>query len=526
MGDVYATVVLLVPKQHVKTVKSALENADQLDKSCKITPESREPSLPPTPDTSGDQDSTPEFPRLKFDVVRGEYVRPSAMDPRPQDHRNMDQQRMRMTTMISCPIDEITTEEFQTSVLDHLALRDLAQDITFSYQISIPSSSSSPVLRNPVQRAMKQALSMLPEDVLASVELTPEILVCDFPDGYSLYKPMLLLPHNAFSAETWTTLLAAHPIDSCLLQPVWQRVAESVAATHVAINAPIPLQTTAQGQDNILRSPANLTPIYGDFGPAPTPDTISSPTAADFEEALWVTAKQNGIWQTWAPIYTMFSRGNISEKARILEFPSTSVPAAAVDLYAGIGYFAFPYKRSGESGENGIKRVLCWELNAWSVEGLRRGAQMNGWTCRIIKQGEGAASPGPSLQEVDFLVFHKNNETAEQDYAAIPTEHRLPIQHVNLGLLPTCTPTWAIAVAMLDQELGGWIHAHENVRYSQIENRCLEAGIEFQRLVDEHKGKLGEAKEKKVVVEHVQGVKEYAPGVVHMVLDVHVDGLA
>ncbi|CAE7200060.1 hypothetical protein P3342_010375 [Pyrenophora teres f. teres] len=527
MEEAHATVVLLVPKQHVKTVKSALENAGQLDKNSKITPEPKNgnstgSNLPPTPETSGDQDPIPEFPQLKFDVVRGEYVDPSTIDRQSQDHGNTEHQRMRILTMISCPVDEITTEEFQTSVLDGLDLHHLAQDITFSYQMPIPSSSSSPILKTPVQRAMKEALSKLPEGILASVELTPEMLVCDFPDGYSFYTPMLLLPHNAFSSETWTKLLSVHAVDSTLLQPMWQRVAESVGATHVAINAPIPLHTTAQGQENILRSPVNLTPIFGDFGPAPTPDTMASPTAADFEEAFWVTTKQNGIRQTWAPVYTMFSRGNIREKTRILDLPSLSEPSAAVDLYAGIGYFAFSYRKSGL---NGVKRVLCWELNPWSVEGLRRGAKMNGWTCHIIKEDESPASIGSSVQDVDFLVFQKNNETAEQDYAAMGTEHKLPVHHVNLGLLPTSTLSWKTAVAMLNQELGGWIHVHENVRASLMGNRSQEVGIEFQRLVDEHEDKLGTGRQKRAFVEHAELVKMFAPALCHLVFDVHVEKL-
>ena len=38
------------------------------------------------------------------------------------------------------------------------------------------------------------------------------------------------------------------------------------------------------------------------------------------------------------------------------------------DLYAGIGYFAFSYAKAG------VGKVLCWEINPWSVDGLRRGA--------------------------------------------------------------------------------------------------------------------------------------------------------
>ena len=64
--------------------------------------------------------------------------------------------------------------------------------------------------------------------------------------------------------------------------------------------------------------------------------------------------------QTWAPKHTMFSRGNIKEKARVLNLakqPTAGLepglentdPEArtmAVDLYAGIGYFTFSYAAS------------------------------------------------------------------------------------------------------------------------------------------------------------------------------------
>src|SRR5690606_6675835 len=62
----------------------------------------------------------------------------------------------------------------------------------------------------------------------------------------------------------------------------------------------------------------------------------------------------------------------------------------AVDLYAGIGYFAFSYARLG-------LRVLCWEVNPWSVEGLRRGAEANGFGVRVMMP----PSPPPNEEEED-----------------------------------------------------------------------------------------------------------------------------
>jgi tRNA wybutosine-synthesizing protein 2 len=372
------------------------------------------------------------------------------------------------------------------------------------------------------------------------LDVTPEALVSMFPDGYCVYKPMLLLPHNAFSSEPWKKLLFTHPADSKLLQPVWFDVAKSVGATHIAINSPIPLQTSTTSDndtrdyvhENILRSPVHLTPIYGDFGPAPTSQTISSPTAADFKNALWVSTRQNGIWQTWAPLYTMFSRGNIREKTRILNLPSVAMgldaPSTAADLYAGIGYFAFSYKKRGEGTGEGIKRVVCWELNPWSVEGLRRGAEMNGWTCQIVKEDmlhhdQTIGHMESSKFDEDFIVFQMSNEHAEVTYASMGGDG-LPVRHVNLGLLPTSRLSWKSAVRMLDVQRGGWVHVHENVGTKDIDSRAKEIWHEFRGLVDEWREEKisGDGVRMSVEVGHVERVKMYAPGVVHCVFDVMV----
>lgn len=82
--------------------------------------------------------------------------------------------------------------------------------------------------------------------------------------------------------------------------------------THVAENAPI------ADENDILRLPSKILPLY------PVPDTTCMNQSADFDN-LWVQTTQNGIRQTWAPGHTMFSRGNIKEKARVLEFAKAAV---------------------------------------------------------------------------------------------------------------------------------------------------------------------------------------------------------
>ena len=138
--------------------------------------------------------------------------------------------------------------------------------------------------------------------------------------AYTIYGCMLLLSQNAFQAQKWKDVLAATNPDA--LQRLYVHLAHHMKITHIAITKPIPLNNANSADDeNITRSPTDFEPLHGDFGPA---TASSSPTREDYDAALWVTAKQNGIYQTWAPRWTMFSRGNISEKARILELDSVA----------------------------------------------------------------------------------------------------------------------------------------------------------------------------------------------------------
>lgn len=186
---------------------------------------------------------------------------------------------------------------------------------------------------------------------------------------------MLLLPPTALSGPEWNQVQAEINKTTLSMEELYKHICKQLKITHIALNKPIPLHlqtdssTPSTPSENILRSPTNFTPLHGSFGPSAA---ASPPTPQDFSSAFWVAAKQNSIHQIWAPRWTMFSRGNISEKARLLTLPSVlraveEGDCSAVDLYAGIGYFAFSYRTAG------IRCVLGWDLNGWSCEGFRRG---------------------------------------------------------------------------------------------------------------------------------------------------------
>ncbi|KAL1617403.1 S-adenosylmethionine-dependent methyltransferase [Neofusicoccum ribis] len=246
------------------------------------------------------------------------------------------------------PLDEEDGQDLETPLgsLAPLLESHLGRDAYDSISIVNLSTSISPLgtpstaqPTNPLRAAFRSALTTLPPEALDHLSLTPDLLAAALPATYSIYPPLLLLPAHTFRHPSWTALLTTHPLTSPTTRTLLTHVATTLHVTHIALNAPIALTTP---HPNILRAPTSLTPLHG-----PWPPLAAAPPAP----ALWASARQNGINQTWAPAYTMFSRGNVKEKARLLALPSVAAAAAggcaAVDLYAGIGYFAFSYRRAG-----------------------------------------------------------------------------------------------------------------------------------------------------------------------------------
>lgn len=361
-------------------------------------------------------------------------------------------------------------------------------------------------------------------DSFSSIGATKQLLLSTLPKRWSLYTPLVLLPPTAFSSPQWKEYLAA--LGPGVRQKFYRCFTTSIYpdATHLALNAPIPPTTTTgttapTATENIMRSPSNLTPLLGSFGPPPPCD----PCESTLSETLFVTTTQLGITQTWAPLHTMFSRGNISEKSRIVapHFPGiSSIPGSAiVDLYAGIGYFTFCYLKAA------ARVALCWELNPWSVEGFVRGMSANGFgQVLVVCEGE----PTPPLDGVRAVVFNEDNRHAGRRLRELremrnePSQVGLGIKHVNLGLLPTSEGGWENAVNALTDGDGemGWAHVHENVAVAELAQKATDVETRFRELVS----KVGRGEWQAKLDGGTVGVKVkmYAPGVVHMVYDISV----
>ncbi|KIW11903.1 hypothetical protein PV08_09176 [Exophiala spinifera] len=472
----------------------------------------------------------------------------------------------------------------------------------------------------------------------SSLDLTPSVSLNDIPKRYTSYPPLLLLPHN-FPAhnERWTAVYSA--LSGGDRNVLFQCIAETGFAgqniSRIAINAPIAAAAQEDGhghshshdpdtgvdreeqpqlhqhrkKENFMRSPSGLVPVYGDWGgttplrshSALSTSSISNvPTPQDFSNAFWTSTSQHrGITQCWAPLYTMFSRGNVAEKARILgttptaggnssggarprdgdssgsgngsvTFPGLTseelrepLPETDVmDFYVGIGYFAFCYLTRG------VRRVYGWDINPWSIEGLRRGCEANGWTCLVIRvddhgnmvdqtaadvakringhdhgqgQGQGQDPTGHEMQSevtVRCVAFLGDNKWADKVMREITTAGvALNIRHANLGLLPTSRGSWENAVKAIvcgsgrsnnknkSVERGGWLHVHENVDVREIEKIKTQITHDIdglvKRQVSEHESERELAWA--VSCDHVEQVKTYAPGVMHCVYDVHIN---
>ncbi|OAA70358.1 hypothetical protein ISF_02332 [Cordyceps fumosorosea ARSEF 2679] len=383
--------------------------------------------------------------------------------------------------------------------------------------------------QNPIQAAVRTWLKTQQPPAGQEAKTWEETLLSSAPKRFVIYEPLALLPSGSFSNRMWTDVLEACAADSrvalwTLLLKELSLVAKS-PLTNLAINEGIPLQKDGEsGEENVLRSPTGLRMLHGDFGPPRTQGT--TPTRQEFDDAFWVSTKQNGIRQTWAPRWTMFSRGNVKEKARLLAFKSaksaTSFSAAdqqpwAVDLYGGIGYFVFSYASLG-------MRVLCWEINPWSVEGLRRGARANGWGVKVVSDAAELARPVEELLEggEQIVVFLEDNQCARDRILRLQRDEvgvARNVAHVNGGFLPTSEPTWEASweVARRSTAPQTWLHLHENVGVHDIAARRAEIEGRFRRWNDVRETS------RTVTVSHVEQVKTFAPGVWHCVFDVCIE---
>jgi len=152
----------------------------------------------------------------------------------------------------------------------------------------------------------------------------PAGLSTDLP-RWETYTDFLLFSANAFCSTVWTSLPPS------TLQALLSVIADEFSVTHIARKGAI-----ARGDPS--RRP-RISPLYGDF----TPPGIGE---EEFDRMFWTRTRwvtpRGGIWYSWAPEFTMYSRGNGIEKTRVAMLDNVK-GKTVLDMYAGIGMQRSPF---------------------------------------------------------------------------------------------------------------------------------------------------------------------------------------
>ena len=219
------------------------------------------------------------------------------------------------------------------------------------------------------------------------------------------------------------------------------------------------LARQAQILDNITRSP-QVCLLHGD--------------------SAWVEFFDYGVQFGFDAEHVMFSSGNVTERHRIGTMDMSG--EIIVDAYAGTGYYTLPMLVRSNAAH-----VHACELNPASIAGLQWGAKANG-------------------VEENLTVHQGNNQDT------LPSLKGLA-DRCHLGLLPSSEAVWAHALACL-KPTGGVLHIHMNVEKERIEEWRAGTIATLEMMANEAGRAWG------ITSVHVERVKSFSPGVIHVVLDV------
>ena len=197
-------------------------------------------------------------------------------------------------------------------------------------------------------------------------------------------------------------------------------------------------------------------------------------------ESTWVEFSDYGVHFGFDASKVMFSSGNVTERHRIgsIDMEGETV----VDAYAGAGYYTLPMLVRSQAGH-----VHACEMNPASIEGLKWAAAKNG-------------------VEDQLSVHEGDNQATLPKLVGVA-------DRCHLGLLPSSEAVWQHALACL-KPTGGWLHVHMNVEKEKVQSWSDET---VQKL-DEMAHVLG--RNWSIEAKHIERVKSYSPGVLHVVLDV------
>ncbi len=183
--------------------------------------------------------------------------------------------------------------------------------------------------------------------------------------------------------------------------------------------------------------------------------------------------RENRCWYKIDVARLMFSKGNLSERARIPEMvrPGETI----VDMFAGIGYFSIPIAKFSDPS-----KIFAIDKNPVAIKYLKENIRLNKVSDRVV------AMLGDS-REVKFGDIG---------------------DRIVMGYLPKTHEFLSAAFEAMKPD-GGIIHYHDTFSKEELwerpidilETRAFKNGYNLERIT------------------HKEIVKEYAPNVFHVVID-------
>ena len=210
----------------------------------------------------------------------------------------------------------------------------------------------------------------------------------------------------------------------------------------------------------------------------------------------WTTVVENKIAFSFDITKVMFCSGNVTERTRAGQFAAKG--QTIVDLYSGIGYYTVPFLVHAHAA---VVHALEWNPN--SVQALKINVE-------AARKSMNSSNNSNKLGEC-FIYQGDNRTTIEKN------EHLWGCaDRISLGLLPSSTEGWPLAVKCLKKE-GGILHVHENVRDEEIDQWVNDACKTFTNLF------LKQGQYMDITCLHIERVKSYSPRILHIVCDLKVE---
>jgi tRNA wybutosine-synthesizing protein 2 len=229
-------------------------------------------------------------------------------------------------------------------------------------------------------------------------------------------------------------------------------------------------EARSQGQE-ILKKVPRIRSVYMYSGPIFGELRIPKVSHVAGQRNPLTVHRENGCLYRLDIQKVMFSKGNVSERSRLP--PLVKPGETIIDMFAGIGYFSLPLGKSSPA-----KRIYSIELNSNSFRFLKENVKLNHLEGKIIPV-KGDCRKVRIPEKGDRIVMGYLPKT----YEFLPAAFRF---------LKPC----------------GIIHYHDSFRKEELWEKT-------EKILREYSQKSGFypiRMEKRVV-------KQYAPGVFHVVID-------